>query len=208
MAKTKQSLRKQIEVQFENARVLKRREAPLGCGWLCVDTKCTHDHHLITTHHQYSTVQHSKVQCSAVQDSDTAQDSILHWRPRSWCLYCYNNAPHPSRHQFRGIPDLISISCIRLVISTPGSGEMMVQNISLSTHSLPNSINSSIFNALIVPRQHLYCIFEGVMPLMAQLTGVVVEAPVVDDAGEAGAGPGGGLVHALPQRLQPATMWG
>ena len=85
---------------------------------------------------------------------------------------------------------------------------MMAQNISLSTHSLPNSINSSIFNALIVPRQHLYCIFEGVMPLMTQLTGVVVEAPVVDDAGEAGAGPGGGLVHALPQRLQPATMWG
>ena len=42
------------------------------------------------------------------------------------------------------------------------------------------------------------------MPLMAQLTGVVVEAPVVHDAGEAGAGPGGGLVHALPQRLQPA----
>ena len=42
------------------------------------------------------------------------------------------------------------------------------------------------------------------MPLMLQLTGVVVEAPVVDDAGEAGAGPGGGLVHALPQRLQPA----
>ena len=39
---------------------------------------------------------------------------------------------------------------------------------------------------------------------MTQLTGVVVEAPVVDDAGEAGAGPGGGLVHALPQRLQPA----
>ena len=81
--------------KFENARRLKRREAPLSCGVLRVDTKCTHDHHLITTHHQYSTARYSTVQYSTVtvQDADTAQDSILHWRPRSWCLYCYNNAP-------------------------------------------------------------------------------------------------------------------
>ena len=88
---------------------------------------------------------------------------------------------------------------------------MMVQNIQYITfYTFSSKFNSFLhFKALIVPsRLHLYCIFEGVMPLMLQLTGVVVEAPVVDDAGEAGAGPGGGLVHALPQRLQPATMWG